>query len=901
MADVPGAADAPAAALPPVKKKGVRGRSATPLRGRSMTPLQRHREKSATPSGTGVAPWRSITPFLNRDEKEKTPFELGPNLLLQLASYQAIFDKALVMDISGIEEPRAKYITSDNCVVDKATLMDISNVEYIYIEEDEPEATAATATTAAAPAPKAFTPKPWAPKVPVPKAPLPPKPTSSTSATSVSTTTATDSGEPVSGEEPKKKRKLKKRKKKVEGEEGEEKPKKKLTKKQRLIAEKKARIEAEKKAKLEAIAKAKAEAEARKKAEEEAERLRKEAEEEAERIRLEEEALALAEEEAFEEQMDEEAHSSDEEDAGTASEEDMKEPSPDNFVRPSLDHGKWEELTEEEQDEIRAKYEERKEKKIAYRQKYLDFQRAREEARNPHVTVHLRDTAQPEGKTAKLSCGVSGPGLVIKWYRDGHLIERSPKYKILVSEGLCGLEIINPLPSDSGEYACRLHNDNGDAGTSCILTIYDVIKKAPMPPTFTLIRDHYRTVEDILIIEAHVTGTPRPTVTWLRDCVVLRPSFKYMPLEGAHGVFRLEVYRPNNKDTGKYTICAKNKVAVEEVQYNVRFIRKLLNCYLHEKPKEIGFYEKKKEEARVLDTEEAALVREQHHYCKISGYPLPFSKKKKLLEKEDTPPPYVPPPLKIACHLRDRIGLVGESKQLICAISGDEPEIEWLKDGNPIEYGKHINMINTDGVTTLTFDKLSLDMTAVYKCVARAKLPEVVEVPVEAKKPGDEEEEVKVEEVVPPPREEVSTSCYLRVYEAKIRHQEKESPIFLLGIKGKFLHNIIAVLKIPNEMYFHSRLLSSVRKRSGDQLQGGWQPAPDHRLVQERRADHAQRAHPAGREHRGRLRVGHQQSDARRQRNLPLPGDEQNRHLRNGTRGLLPAGLAADQSARIHR
>lgn len=777
--EVPGASAAPAA-LPPLKKKGLRGRSATPLRGRSMTPLQRHREKSCTPSAATA--WRSITPFLARDEKEKTPFEIGPNILLQLASYQAIFDKALVMDISGEEEPRAKYITSDHAVVDKASLMDISNVEYIYIEEDEPETTTSASSTVAA-APKVFTPKAWTPKVPIPKVPLP-KPV--VKLAELSTTSVSDSAESADEGGVKKKRKMKKRKKKVEGEEnGDKPPKKRISKAARLAAEKKARIEAEKKAKAEAAAKAKAEAEAKRKAAEEAERIRKEQEEEAERIRLEEEALALAEEEAFEEQVDEEGDRSGSEtpsEGGSASEEDLKEPSPDNFTRPSLDHGQWDKLTEEEQDDIRAQYEERKQKKLAYRQKYLDFQRAREEARNPHVAVHLRDIALPEGKNAKLSCAVTGPGLVIKWYRDGHIIERSPKYKMLVNEGLVSLEIVKPLPSDSGEYACRLHNDNGDAGTSCILTVYDVIKKDPMPPTFTLIRDHYRAVEDILIIEAHISGTPRPNVTWLRDCVVLRPSFKYMPSEDAHGVFKLEVYRPNQKDTGKYSICAKNSVAVEEVQYNVRFINKLRKCYLHEKPKEIGFYEKKKEESRVTQVEEAALAREQHHFCKISGYPLPFTKKK---ERSTTPELVVVPPLKIVCHLRDRIGLVGEAMQLICAVTGDEPEIQWLKDGNPIEYGKHINMLNTDGITTLLFDKLSLDMTAVYKCVARAKLVEKIPEPIDPKKAA-EEEEVVVEEVIEMPREEVCTSCYLRVYEPRIRGQSKEAPIFLLSIKGEF-------------------------------------------------------------------------------------------------------------------
>lgn len=125
------------------EKRIIRIRSPSPFRGlserggRSMTPLAAYRsihDKSET-----AAVWRSITPFLSRDEKEKTPFEIGPNILQQLASYKAIIDKALVMDISLDEERPAKYILSDQSVIDKAAVLDLGNVEILYVEDDEIE------------------------------------------------------------------------------------------------------------------------------------------------------------------------------------------------------------------------------------------------------------------------------------------------------------------------------------------------------------------------------------------------------------------------------------------------------------------------------------------------------------------------------------------------------------------------------------------------------------------------------------------------------------------------------------------------------------------------------------------------------------------------------------------
>lgn len=461
------------AVRPPTEKKirilspgpsSFRGRSATPHRGRSMTPLMRFREKSCTPST-----WRSITPFLTREEKEKTPFEIGPNILLQLASYQAIFDKALVMDISAEEEPPSKYITSEHSVIDRAAIMDISNVEYIYIEEEEPEEPEYRENSEESMMRETETPE----------------------------SVVADGGE--EGEEddaPKKKKKGKKvAKKKKEASPPPLKlgPADKPPPKRGKIAGALAAIQAQE-------AKAKAEAE-RLAAEERARQERLE-----EERRLAEEAEAAEEEAAPEEQYGEEQeeqegeHEGSEEQSGSGSGSGSRSGSEDadrerrsmssveNFTRPSLDFGQWDKLDAEQQGIIRAQYEQKRLKKLSERERDIEWQRAREAARIPRIHVHLKDVAVPEGNNLKLTCTVAGPGMIIKWYRDGHIIERSPKYRILVNEGIVSLEIMRTNPRDSGEYCCRLHNENGDASTTAIVTVYDVIKAVPTPPTFTLSR-----------------------------------------------------------------------------------------------------------------------------------------------------------------------------------------------------------------------------------------------------------------------------------------------------------------------------------------------------------------------------------------------------------------------------
>ena len=86
-------------------------------------------------------------PKINRYfKREKSPFEVGDRKELQVASSNAIIDKACVMDISGGSAMVAgkvdEYINllfTDFCSLDKASCADISEVKIVIIEEDESE------------------------------------------------------------------------------------------------------------------------------------------------------------------------------------------------------------------------------------------------------------------------------------------------------------------------------------------------------------------------------------------------------------------------------------------------------------------------------------------------------------------------------------------------------------------------------------------------------------------------------------------------------------------------------------------------------------------------------------------------------------------------------------------
>lgn len=119
----------------------------------------------------------------------------------------------------------------------------------------------------------------------------------------------------------------------------------------------------------------------------------------------------------------------------------------------------------------------------------LEWQRQRQMMRPPLVISHLKSRAVAVGTTAKLTCNVTGPSIMVRWLKHGDPIEIKPeKYKFFNSEGLLSLEILNVSKRDSAEYTCFVKNKNGETETVASLTVYDSVGDRPVPPTFITIK-----------------------------------------------------------------------------------------------------------------------------------------------------------------------------------------------------------------------------------------------------------------------------------------------------------------------------------------------------------------------------------------------------------------------------
>uniref|UniRef100_A0A1I8NUD9 Ig-like domain-containing protein n=1 Tax=Stomoxys calcitrans TaxID=35570 RepID=A0A1I8NUD9_STOCA len=794
----------------------LRGRSATPIRGRSQTPFTLYMtRRSATPST-----WRSITPFLKREEKEKTPFELGRDLKTLLTCNTAVFDRALVMDISEPLEAQkpVRYITSDMSVIDRAAVMDVSNVEVIYVVEEyeEYEEEEEVIVEEVKPKKKGKGGK---------KARTPRKSAEKESTSPSGNLSETEGGEEAGdredsvdvdeGDEPAEKGKKGKKKAAPKKKEKKEKsPSPKLTLKlemgggqkasKKMFEEKnqapagpgpkpppkKSKMVLQMEEQARAAAKAAEEEAARQAAkpkgetfEERQKRLKAEQEErereEAER-RAQEEAEAEEAEEA--EEGGEEGESGEEKDEFSSryeeggesryddyDEEHMDEEmdelgelptetrrsssSSEGFTRPDPDdEERWKQIAEEEGEEFATQL--RKYSIAARRsekERDEEWKRRREQKRLPHFIVFLSDRTVEAGHNVRLACAVGGPELSVKWFKDGKQLERDSTHRIINNNNMLALEVVNTTILDSGEYSCVVANMNDEVTSSCYVTIYEVFKDQPAPPSFKLVREYYHLRDDELTIEVHVHGVPRPVVTWWRGVFELKPNVKFTKLEEAHGVYKLLIYKPNNRDSGAYLCKAINSSGEAQISHTIEVGK---NLHYHVP----GIFHARGRLSRVKE-EEARKAMEQAMKSKGESDQkrAEAAAAVKARAPRASPEPMVSgkQKLQFATQLRDRMALEGTNVRFVCNVIGPQASCRWQKDDKWVTVSDTIKNLSEEGKGVLELLKVNAESSGVYKCIARNDFCEI------------------------------ETSCYFKVYSAQVDGDEHE-PIFALPIRDVY-------------------------------------------------------------------------------------------------------------------
>ncbi|XP_055516059.1 hemicentin-1-like [Leucoraja erinacea] len=332
---------------------------------------------------------------------------------------------------------------------------------------------------------------------------------------------------------------------------------------------------------------------------------------------------------------------------------------------------------------------------------------------------------------AQMSCEVSGsPKPEVTWKKNGKPLNfnlQQNMYRLLPSGSMLVLSVTT---EDTSLYECRATNEVGDSHRLIQLTVHVPPSIADDSPDVTV------STMSPVVLPCHVTGIPKPSVTWMKDGGQLGnrgPGYKVLPT-GA-----LEIALAKLSHGGYYLCTARNVVgtahkhvalivqeppvikpppATFEIVVNHGII---LPCEWTGTPRPSITWQKDGVTISssgyfmlangALEIVRATEEDSGHYMCIAQNAAGTALGKTKLVVQ-------VPPEIK--ADSREYKATIHHSTTLPCEVAGrPNPKVTWVKDGRPLSDQRYMQMFANG---TLHIPQVQLADAGWYTCIARNKV-----------------------------------------------------------------------------------------------------------------------------------------------------------------------------------
>ncbi|XP_035774828.1 muscle M-line assembly protein unc-89-like [Anopheles albimanus] len=592
--------------------------------------------------------------------REKSPFEIGENRNVQVASCKAIIDKALVMDVSGGVTNVDEYISlffSSGCVIDEASCKDISTAIEVTIVEEEEERPELVVH----------------PMIEV---------------------IAEEQGEG----------------------EGVGEDKKKL---RRMIEKIAAKSASRQQPKLMPTSVTQLPVRGATGGDDVVEE-----EGTGEPVPDADEGAADADEEPKDEDSDLKDDDEDASEGTYSESEESSELSYSDMSVDEVDPSAWRVFHEDEDEIAFIKREqEEKEPEPTEREKDIEFQRLRKASRPPLYLTKLTDRSAPTGSTIKLQCTIEGQEISVRWFKNDVQLERSKRLQFAAADGLHTLTITHLKHTDAGEYKILAKNRGGEIPSIARVRVYDAVKADCQLPFFVKVRDYYHHALNDLVIECQIMFQPNwsiPTVTWLKnDEPILLDKRIGATYEGEE-IFQLNIYDPTPEDSGAYTCIAENEAGRSQITHIVDFTDKvpymrlpgIMNAdrkHLTEeeaeerRQDELRFKKEAQDRLAGVGGGRAARQTEEAQPYESESFVIRDSKNK----------------LTWAGQLHNITTQKGALVKMTCSANGPNPMFKWQRNGRAIDFGDHVKLMNSGAIGQIVINGVTRKDAGEYTCTAK--------------------------------------------------------------------------------------------------------------------------------------------------------------------------------------
>ncbi|XP_060630493.2 hemicentin-1 isoform X1 [Anolis sagrei] len=337
------------------------------------------------------------------------------------------------------------------------------------------------------------------------------------------------------------------------------------------------------------------------------------------------------------------------------------------------------------------------------------------------------------GSSLVLECNAAGnPPPMLTWLKNGIPVKASDNLHIM--SGGRKMEILNTVETDHGQYVCVATSIAGEKEIK-----YDVeILVPPHMEGGDESSDYIVILHSPLELDCPATGTPLPTITWLKNGLPIERGIGYKILLNGRKLF---ISQAEMSDTGHYQCIATNKAGDNKREFAVTVhvpptikstgpaersvvIHKpvTLQCVVNGIPSPLITWLKDSQpvntaranirlesSGRILQLPRALMEDAGRYTCVATNAAGEAQHHVRLHV-------YEPPNLKDAGKMINETVIVNNPIQLECKASGNPlPVITWYKDSRPLTPTASITLLNRGQVVQI--DDAQISDNGIYKCV----------------------------------------------------------------------------------------------------------------------------------------------------------------------------------------
>ncbi|XP_033606475.1 titin isoform X1 [Cryptotermes secundus] len=354
----------------------------------------------------------------------------------------------------------------------------------------------------------------------------------------------------------------------------------------------------------------------------------------------------------------------------------------------------------------------------------------------PQFIIPLHDISQIEGGRVHFEARiepVGDPTMRVDWFVNGRPLEASSRATTTFRFGFIALDLISIILEDSGEYVCRVTSQSGCVESQGLLSVTgraSIEQSSQYPDSLQYIQQledysRYQRTESVdetssqrpLFIrplqdlgelqegrnahfEAQLTPVSDPTmkVEWYKDGRPITASSRITTIFN-FGYVSLNILHLRVEDAGTYTVRAVNHLG-EAISTST------LRVYARSSVTgDLGIPEQQRYIEKV---EELEAYQQQQQYKYVQEVP------------ESTAPPEFKSPIKDQTNIRE--GAFAHFEARLEPISDSTLQVEWLKDGRPVEASSRITTFFNFGYVALTIKHVTTHDIGVYTCRAYNRL-----------------------------------------------------------------------------------------------------------------------------------------------------------------------------------